>query len=38
MVFARLLGAYSPMGKELTLADDISFGFAPAVIIFLLHE
>jgi len=38
--FARLLGAYSPMGKELdSLADDISFGFAPAVIIFsFLHE
>jgi len=30
---ARLLKAYSPMGKELdSLADIISFGFAPAVI------
>lgn len=34
---ARLLGAYSPLGKELdSLADDISFGLLPAVIMFKL--
>jgi CDP-diacylglycerol--serine O-phosphatidyltransferase len=34
---ARLLKAYSPMGKELdSLADVISFGIAPAVIAMLL--
>lgn len=34
-MLARLLGAHSPIGKELdSLADDISFGFAPAVMIF----
>jgi len=34
-LFARLLGAYSPMGKELdSLADMLSFGFAPACIAF----
>jgi CDP-diacylglycerol--serine O-phosphatidyltransferase len=33
--FARILGAYSPIGKQLdSLADIVSFGFAPA---FLLH-
>lgn len=32
---ARLLKAYSPMGKELdSLADCISFGFAPSVMVF----
>lgn len=32
---ARLLKAYSPMGKELdSLADMISFGLAPGVIVF----
>lgn len=32
---ARLLRAYSPMGKELdSLADMVSFGLAPAVIMF----
>lgn len=32
---ARLLKAYSPMGKELdSLADLVSFGFAPAMIAF----
>lgn len=32
---ARLLKAYSPMGKELdSLADMVSFGLAPAVIVF----
>lgn len=34
-LFARLLGAYSEMGKELdSLADMLSFGFAPATIAF----
>lgn len=34
---ARLLNAYSPMGKELdSLADMISFGLAPAVIAHVL--
>jgi CDP-diacylglycerol--serine O-phosphatidyltransferase len=34
---ARLLKAYSPMGKELdSLADMISFGLAPAVILHVL--
>lgn len=32
---ARLLKAYSPMGKELdSLADCISFGFAPSAVVF----
>ena len=32
---ARLLKAYSPMGKELdSLADMVSFGLAPATIMF----
>lgn len=34
---ARLLKAYSPMGKELdSLADLISFGFAPSVMLYNL--
>ena len=34
---ARLLKAYSPMGKELdSLADVVSFGVAPGVIVFSL--
>ena len=34
---ARLLKAYSPMGKELdSLADVVSFGVAPGAIVFLL--
>jgi len=34
---ARLLKAYSPMGKELdSLADMISFGLAPGAIVFSL--
>jgi len=38
-MLARLLKAYSPIGKELdSLADDISFGFAPAVIVFSLFK
>jgi CDP-diacylglycerol--serine O-phosphatidyltransferase len=36
---ARLLKAYSPMGKELdSLADMISFGLAPGLIMFKLLE
>ena len=37
---ARMLKAYSDIGKELdSLADVVSFGVAPAIIIFrLLHE
>lgn len=36
---ARALKAYSPMGKELdSLADVISFGLAPGVIVFSLLE
>ncbi|MDD4197909.1 MAG: CDP-diacylglycerol--serine O-phosphatidyltransferase [Paludibacter sp.] len=36
---ARALKAYSPMGKELdSLADVISFGLAPGVIVFSLFE
>jgi len=37
---ARMLKAYSPMGKELdSLADVISFGMAPGAIVFsLLNE
>lgn len=32
---ARLLGAYSPMGKELdSLSDLVSFGLAPALLMF----
>jgi CDP-diacylglycerol---serine O-phosphatidyltransferase len=32
---ARLLGAYSPMGKELdSLSDLVSFGVAPSVIVY----
>ncbi len=32
---ARLLGAYSPLGKELdSLSDVVSFGIAPAMILF----
>ena len=34
---ARILKAYSPMGKELdSLADMVSFGFAPGMIVFSL--
>ncbi|MEI7502754.1 MAG: CDP-alcohol phosphatidyltransferase family protein, partial [Paludibacter sp.] len=34
---ARLLKAYSPMGKELdSLADVVSFGVAPGAIVFSL--
>jgi CDP-diacylglycerol--serine O-phosphatidyltransferase len=38
-LIARLLKAYSPLGKELdSLADDISFGVAPALIVFSLFK
>jgi CDP-diacylglycerol--serine O-phosphatidyltransferase len=38
-LIARLLKAYSPMGKELdSLADAVSFGVAPALIVFSLFE
>ena len=38
-MLARALGAYSPMGKELdSLADDVSFGLAPAMIVFSLFK
>lgn len=34
-MLARLLHAYSPIGKELdSLADDVSFGMAPALMVF----
>ncbi|MCH5329086.1 MAG: CDP-diacylglycerol--serine O-phosphatidyltransferase [Coprobacter sp.] len=34
-MLARLLGAYSPLGKELdSLADIISFGMAPATMVY----
>jgi CDP-diacylglycerol--serine O-phosphatidyltransferase len=36
---ARLLHVSSPIGKELdSLADDITFGFAPSAIIFSYHN
>jgi CDP-diacylglycerol--serine O-phosphatidyltransferase len=36
---ARLLKAYSPIGKELdSLADMVSFGLAPAAIVFTMME
>lgn len=35
---ARLLNAYSEMGKQLdSLADMVSFGVAPAVILYMMH-
>lgn len=38
-MLARVLHAYSPIGKELdSLADVISFGLAPALIIFSLFD
>ena len=34
-MLARLLGVSGPLGKELdSLADDITFGFAPSAIVF----
>lgn len=37
--FARILKAYSPMGKELdSLADMVSFGVLPSLILFVLIE
>ncbi len=36
---ARMLHAYSPMGKELdSLADMVSFGVVPAAMVFSLYE
>ena len=38
-MLARLLKAYSPLGKELdSLADDITFGVAPSMIVFSLFK
>ena len=39
-LLARALKAYSPLGKELdSLADDVTFGVAPAMMLFsLMHE
>jgi CDP-diacylglycerol--serine O-phosphatidyltransferase len=38
-MLARLLGAHSIIGKDLdSLADDVSFGFAPSVIVFSLFK
>ena len=38
-MLARLLGVSGPLGKELdSLADDITFGFAPATIVFSLFK
>ncbi|MGP1437023.1 MAG: CDP-diacylglycerol--serine O-phosphatidyltransferase [Phocaeicola sp.] len=38
-MLARLLHVSAPMGKELdSLADDITFGFAPAAIVFSLFK
>lgn len=36
---ARLLGSYSAIGKELdSLADVISFGFAPSAVLFSMYQ
>ena len=38
-MLARLFGVSGPLGKELdSLADDITFGFAPSVIVFSLFK
>ena len=38
-MLARALNAYSPLGKELdSLADDVTFGVAPAMIVFSLFK
>ena len=38
-MLARFLDARSPIGKDIdSLADDISFGFAPAMIVFSLFK
>ena len=35
---ARLLKAYSPMGKELdSLSDMVSFGFAPGMVVYWFY-
>lgn len=36
---ARMLKAESPLGKELdSLADNVSFGVAPAILIYLMYD
>lgn len=38
-MLARLLGVSGPLGKELdSLADDITFGFAPSAMVFTLFK
>ena len=38
-MLARLLNVSGPLGKELdSLADDITFGFAPSAIVFSLFK
>lgn len=38
-MMARLLGAHSAIGKDLdSLADDVSFGVAPSIIVFSLFK
>lgn len=38
-MLARALKAYSPLGKELdSLADDVTFGVAPSMIVFSLFK
>ena len=38
-MLARMLGAYSNIGKDLdSLADNVSFGFVPAVILFSIFK
>ena len=38
-MMARLLNAHSPIGKDLdSLADDVSFGVAPSLIVFSLFK
>ena len=38
-LLARMLHAYSPIGKDLdSLADDVSFGVAPSVVLFSLFK
>ena len=38
-MMARLLNAHSPIGKDLdSLADDVSFGVAPSLVVFSLFK
>ena len=38
-MMARLLDAHSPIGKDLdSLADDVSFGVAPSLVVFSLFK